>query len=79
MPDMNEIELANEFAWVRLEKDDGVANGPRLMLRDMRTGRTLYLDPLELEAISWMGHQELLSVLAPAFTRAREAAEQHGA
>ena len=79
MPAMNEIELANEFAWVRLEKDDGVANGPRLMLRDMRTGRTMYLDPLELEAISWMGHQELLSLLAPAFTRAREAAEQHGA
>ena len=76
---MNEIELANEFAWVRLEKDDGVANGPRLMLRDMRTGRTMYLDPLELEAISWMGHQELLSLLAPAFTRAREAAERHGA
>jgi hypothetical protein len=75
---MNDIELANEFAWVRLEKEDGAANGPRLMLRDMRTGRTMYLDPLELEAISWMGHQELLSLLAPAFTRAREAAEQSG-
>ena len=74
---MNEIELANEFAWVRLQKDAGVANGPRLVLRDMRTGRTKYLDPLELEAISWMGHHELLSVLAPAFTRAREAAEGH--
>ena len=76
---MTEIELANEFAWVQLQKEDGVANGPRLMLRDMRTGRTMYLDPLELEAISWMGHQELLSLLAPAFTRAREAAEQSGA
>ena len=75
---MNEIDLANEFAWVRIGKDDGVANGPRLMLRDMRTGRTMYLDPLELEAISWMGHQELLSLLAPAFTRAREAAERSG-
>jgi hypothetical protein len=76
---MTEIEIANEFAWVRLQKEDGVANGPRLVLRDMRTGRTMYLDPLELEAISWMGHQELLSLLAPAFTRAREAAEQSGA
>ena len=76
---MTEIEIANEFAWVRLQKEDGVANGPRLALRDMRTGRTMYLDPLELEAISWMGHQELLSLLAPAFTRAREAAERPGA
>jgi hypothetical protein len=76
---MTEIEIANEFAWVRLQKEDGVANGPRLVLRDMRTGRTMYLDPLELEAISWMGHQELLSLLAPAFTRAREAAERSGA
>jgi hypothetical protein len=76
---MTEIEIANEFAWVRIQKEDGVANGPRLVLRDMRTGRTMYLDPLELEAISWMGHQELLSLLAPAFTRAREAAEQSGA
>jgi hypothetical protein len=76
---MTEIEIANEFAWVRIQKEDGVANGPRLVLRDMRTGRTMYLDPLELEAISWMGHQELLSLLAPAFTRAREAAERSGA
>ncbi len=56
---------------MRLERDD-TANGPRLMIRDMRTGNTTYLDPLELEAISWMGHQELVSALASAFTRARE-------
>ena len=73
---MSDIELANEFAWVRLEKDD-MANGPRLLIRDMRSGRTIFLDPLELEAISWMRHHELVSVLAPAFTRAREADDSH--
>ena len=73
---MSDIELANEFAWVRLEKDYK-ANGPRLMIRDMRSGKTTFLDPLELEAISWMRHQELISVLAPAFTRAREAEDSH--
>ena len=66
------IELASEFAWVSVERDVE-ANGPRLKVCDKRTGMSVFLDPLELEALAWMGHEELVSFLAPAFTRPREA------
>ena len=65
------IELASEFAWVSVERDVE-ANGPRLKVCDMRTGMSVFLDPLELEALAWIGHDELVSLLAPAFTRPRE-------
>ena len=42
------MELRSEFAHVRVEVDT-TANGPRLMIQDIKTGATTYLDPLELE------------------------------
>jgi hypothetical protein len=56
--------LKNEFATVEVERDDN-ANGPRLMVRDMRSGRRIYLDPLELAALVWTRHGELLPFLDP--------------
>jgi hypothetical protein len=58
------IKLINEFAAVELARDDQ-ANGPRLMIRDLQTGREIFLDPLELAALAWTRHEELLPLLDP--------------
>ena len=46
------MRLANEFAMVDVERDDD-ANGPRLRIHSPASGRTVYLDPLELESLTW--------------------------
>ena len=46
--------LENEFATVWVARDDS-ANGPRLYVEDARTGRGIYLDPVELE---WIAHSD---------------------
>lgn len=56
--------LANEFATVELSRDDS-GNGPRLLIRDLRTGRGVLLDPLELAALTWVRHEELEPFLDP--------------
>jgi hypothetical protein len=56
--------LTSEFASVTVERDDR-GNGPRLMIRDMRNGRTVFLDPLELAALVWVRHDELEPFLDP--------------
>ena len=58
------IELASEFAKVRISRDYG-ANGDRLAIEDVRGGRTAYLDPLELEALVWSTHADLSNLLDP--------------
>jgi len=58
------IRLTNEFAAVEVDRDDQ-GNGPRLMIRDLQTGREIFLDPLELAALSWTRHEELLPLLDP--------------
>ena len=57
--------LSSEFASVEIELDDR-GNGPRLMIRDARNGRSVFLDPLELAALAWVRHEELLPFLDPA-------------
>lgn len=57
--------LASEFAAVEIECDES-GNGPRLRIRDVRTGKSVFLDPLELAAIAWIRHEELLPFLDPA-------------
>lgn len=59
------VELSSEFASVIVERDDS-GNGPRLMIRDLRNGRCVYLDPLELSALVWVRHEELRPFLDPA-------------
>lgn len=58
------MELKSEFAQVRVEVDLN-ANGPRLMVLDLRTGMTNYLDPLELESLAWARHEDLAPLLDP--------------
>ena len=51
------LVVSNEFATVWLAIDER-ANGVRLVVTDAETGTAIGLDPLELEAISRMGHRE---------------------
>jgi len=58
------MRLINEFAAVEIARDD-CANGSRLLIRDLHTGREIYLDPLELAALAWTRHADLLPLLDP--------------
>jgi hypothetical protein len=58
------IRLTSEFAAVEIARDNR-SNGPRLMIRDLQTSQEIYLDPLELAALAWTGHEELLPLLDP--------------
>ncbi|MGH7915572.1 MAG: hypothetical protein ACREPW_13150 [Candidatus Binataceae bacterium] len=69
------FRLASEFALVEVARDRR-GNGPRLMIRDMRSGRCIFLDPLELAALVWMRHEDLLPFLDPARTERRDPAPQ---
>ena len=62
--DAQPIVLASEFATIAISRDDS-GNGPRLLIRDMRTGRVMLLDPLELAALTWVRHEELAPFLDP--------------
>ncbi len=65
------LRLSNEFAAVEIERDDS-GNGPRLKIRDARSGRAVMLDPLELSALAAVRHDELAPLLDPArFDRPR--------
>lgn len=59
MPDVGGLPLVlrSEFAMVEVTVEDG-GNGPALRIRDADTGRTILLDPLELEALTRMRHGE---------------------
>lgn len=59
------MRLVSEFAAVEVERDDG-GNGPRLKIRDARSGKCIYLDPLELWALAWARHEDLVALLDPA-------------
>lgn len=58
------MRLTSEFAAVEVERDD-TGNGPRLMIRDARSGQSIFLDPLELSALAWARHDDLLPLLDP--------------
>jgi len=59
------MTLNSEFASVEIDRDD-TGNGPRLLIRDARSGKTILLDPLELASLAWVRHEELLPFLDPA-------------
>jgi len=61
---MMPIQLTSEFAAVEVDRDDS-GNGPRLMIRDLRSGQRVFLDPLELAALAWTRHEELTPFLDP--------------
>lgn len=60
--------LASEFALVEIELDES-GNGPRLRIRDMKSGQVGYLDPLELEYLAYATKEELAPLLDPARSR----------
>jgi len=67
------MRLVNEFGAVEIARDNR-GNGPRLMIRDLQSGQEIYLDPLELVALAWTRHEELLPLLDPVrFEREDEA------
>jgi len=63
--DGEKLRLVSEFAAVEVACDKR-GNGPRLMIRDLQSGRSLLLDPLELSALTAARHEELQPFLDPA-------------
>lgn len=57
--------LANEFAEVAVSLDL-TANGPRLRLEDLRSGRVRYASPLDLECFVFGPSGHLEALLDPA-------------
>ncbi|MEK3990248.1 MULTISPECIES: hypothetical protein [Robertmurraya] len=62
------VVLKNEFAHVVVQVDKS-ANGDRLMIKDIRTGKISFFDPLELESLLWSTHKDLTNLLDPSKTR----------
>ena len=54
----------NEFAMVMVRRDEA-ANGVRLFIKDVATGNHIYLDPLELEALTRLDHDHFVPLVAP--------------
>jgi hypothetical protein len=63
--------VASEFAQVSVTIDLD-ANGPRLRLEDLRTGRVRFLDALELETLVWLPDERLTALLDPSANRWRD-------
>lgn len=59
------VLLRSEFAVVQVSVDRS-ANGDRLRIQDLRSGRVFHLDPLELERLTTIRHQDLTYVVSPA-------------
>ncbi|WP_156689311.1 dihydrodiol dehydrogenase [Mycobacterium sp. Marseille-P9652] len=56
------IRLANEFAEVEVRRVD-TRNGSRLEVRSPRTGRSITLDPLEVEALTRQNPRTLAAMV----------------
>lgn len=54
----------NEFAVVRVRRDES-ANGVRLHIEDVASGASIYLDPLELEALTRATHEFFKPLVDP--------------
>ena len=50
------MEIYNEFARIKINIDES-GNGPRLKIYSVQTGNCLYLDALELEALTMQGQK----------------------
>lgn len=60
---MNEpITVANEFAEVQVRRVD-TRNGTRLLISAPKTGRSISLDALELEALTWQNARTLATMV----------------
>ena len=64
---MNEpIEITNEFATVTVRRVE-TRNGVRLRIESPRLQRSIDLDPLELESLTWQSHDLFSGLLAHPF------------
>ena len=61
------LRLTSEFGDVTVGVDED-ANGPRLRVEDLKNGRVIYLDPLELASLTWLTHDRLGPFLDPSQT-----------
>jgi len=69
-----ELSLRSEFGWAIVQLDLH-ANGPRLRIHAPRSGRTVLLDPLEVESLTQWGHDDLTAlVLGGAYTELSDSA-----
>lgn len=60
------IVFRNEFATVAVNRDPG-ASEALIRILDMRTGRSVALDPLELEALTRLTREDLTALVDPSF------------
>jgi hypothetical protein len=61
-----EIELANEYALVTI-RTVNTDNGTRLEIVSPRLGKSIRLDPVELEALTWQSHDMFSKLLQTPF------------
>ena len=66
------VELANEFATVTVTVVE-TRNGVRLRIESPRAGRSIDLDPLELETLTWQTHDLFTRLLADPYGPSDEA------
>jgi hypothetical protein len=62
----DEIAIANEFASVVVRRVE-TRNGVRLRIESPRLQRSIDLDPLELESLTWQSHDLFSRLLALPF------------
>ncbi|HZU16695.1 MAG TPA: hypothetical protein VFD01_08900 [Candidatus Dormibacteraeota bacterium] len=65
-PERGRLLVRNEFASVALERDPG-AGEALVRVLDLRTGRAVSLDPLELEALTRLTRDDLTALVDPSF------------
>jgi hypothetical protein len=63
---VSDIELANEYAMVVVRKVE-TSTGARLEIASPRLGRSIRLDPVELEALTWQSHDLFSRLLQTPF------------
>ncbi len=66
VPDGDWIEIANEFATVRVRKLQ-TRNGARLAIRSDKLDYEIHLDALELESLSWQTSETFSRMLNTPF------------
>ena len=64
--DAEPMAIANEFATVTVTRVE-TRNGVRLRIESARSGRSIDLDPLELESLTWQSHDVFTEFLAEPF------------
>lgn len=67
----SEETLSNEFATVVVRKVN-TRNGQRLEIESPKLGRSIRVDPLELESLTWQDHSTFSEMLEMPFGPERE-------